>query len=90
MWFKKPKVEELKPGICECDHERCHHVGGKGKCRVDVTEETPKELRDQFPQMCWTCACQIFILDEDGGSDKPPETPIDPEIVELKKLAGMS
>ncbi len=90
MWFRKPKVEELTPGICECDHERCNHVDGRGKCQVDVTDETPKELLDRFPSQTWTCACQIYIPDKDGGDDNPPETPIEPEIVELKKLAGMS
>jgi hypothetical protein len=92
MWFRKPKPKEeaLKPGICECGHDRCHHRNGKDNCVVDLTETVSKEMRDAKPNSWWSCSCQIFILDEDDDDDDDsPETPIDPELAQLKKIAGV-
>lgn len=72
----KPRVDPpapipdppLKPGTCECDHKRCHHVGGKGQCTVayPVDKEWPNGA---------ICACMIFILDKDNDNGDEPETP---------------
>ncbi len=82
-WFRKPEV--LTPGICECDHKRCSHVDGKGRCTVAFPPGP------EFPNAAYLiCACQIFILDEDdnGGSDSVPP-PVDPELAELKRMSRL-
>lgn len=81
-WFRKPE-ETLTPGFCECDHERCMHYGGKGKCTVGYPPDA------EWPNGA-TCACMIFILDKDnGGDDEPRPEPADPEVTELKRISGL-
>ena len=64
----------LRPGTCECEHERCFHVGGKGRC----TAEFPPD--EEWPRGAY-CACQMFILDDDDDGEDAPETP-SPEALE--------
>jgi hypothetical protein len=66
----------LKPGICECEHDRCYHVGGKGKCTV----EYPKD--EEWPNGA-ICSCVVFILDDDNDDDNEPETPTPSELEKL-------
>jgi hypothetical protein len=63
----------LKPGICECEHERSTHVGGKGKCCAEYPpdKEWPRGAQ---------CACQLFILNDDDDGDDDPETPSPAEL----------
>lgn len=75
-WFRKPEV--LKPGICECSHIRCAHIGGKGRCVVSLGVAR--------------CACMIFIRDEeedDGGGEPLKPVPVDPELAELRRIAKL-
>lgn len=74
VYFLTPApVEILKPGRCECDHRRCCHKNGKGKCSAQFPpgEETP--------QWC-DCSCVLFILDEDNDDEDDPETPSPQEL----------
>ena len=94
MWpFKKKEIEietsvvELKPGICECDHNRCYHEKGVGRCHVNMDHTHKKE---DLQGIHWRCACEIYIRKSDSGGDNPPEIPDDPEVVELKKIAGLT
>lgn len=82
MWpFKKREnnpEQFLRPGLCECEHDRSAHVGGKGRCKGSFA---PDEETDY-----WTgCSCQIYIRDDEGGDDPIPETPTP---AELEKLYG--
>lgn len=63
----KPEAP-LKPGTCECDHERCSHEKGTGRCHVEYPPDKEWPLGAG-------CACQIFILDKDDGEDPVPEAP---------------
>ncbi len=68
----------MKPGKCECSHERCAHVGGKGRC---VAEYPPDKV--------WLngaiCSCQIYIpsKDDDDDGEDDPETPSPAELERL-------
>lgn len=73
-----PAPPILRPGICECEHERCAHEFGKGKCRACYPAD--KEWPDGAE-----CACQIFILDEDSDDDHQPESPSPEELERLFK-----
>ena len=81
-WFRSPETkpeEPLKPGVCQCSHNRSTHVGGKGKCKG----EFPPDEEMNY----WTdCACQIFILDKDNGGDDTPEPSPDPAVKELERM----
>lgn len=67
----------LTAGTCECDHGRCFHAGGKGKCGVGYEPKSEDNPSDR-----WTyCACQCFVLDDDDDRDGEPETP-SPEALE--------
>jgi hypothetical protein len=68
----------LRPGTCECDHERCCHIDGKGKCKAEFPPDK------EWPRGAY-CACEIFILDKDNGSDGTPQTPSPSELEELWK-----
>jgi hypothetical protein len=67
----------IMPGICECGHIRCLHVGGKGKCAKSYPPS------DKWPTGA-ICACQMFIKnnDDDDGEDEP-ETPSPEELERL-------
>ena len=87
VWILTPRPkpdplpdEVLKPGICECDHARSSHVGGKGQCTVEYPpdEEWPRGAK---------CACEIFILDDDDDEgDDEPETPSPSELEKMLQL----
>lgn len=81
--FRKPaqpaQPEYLRPGTCECGHDRCSHVDGKGKCCAGFPAD--KEWPDGAD-----CACQIFIRDDDDGPDGAPEAPSPTELEKLYKL----
>lgn len=65
----------LKPGICECGHKRCHHIGGKGECVCALYGP------DAAHKEWWGgCACRVFILDEDDDDEEEPETPSPEEL----------
>jgi hypothetical protein len=66
----------LKPGLCECKHERSCHELGKGECHAEYPpdEEWPHGAR---------CACQIFILDRDDDDKDEPKTPSPEELERL-------
>jgi hypothetical protein len=70
----------LKPGNCECDHMRCSHVEGKGKCTVMYAPKSEHNHSD-----VWTkCACNVYIPDDDDDdSDDDPETPSPSELERL-------
>lgn len=83
VWMITPKpkpaplpAEVLKPGICECGHDRCIHVGGKGRC----TAEHPSDK--EWPRGAH-CAFQLFILDDDDDDEGEPETPTPSELEKL-------
>ncbi len=76
---QSPEEEQLKPEICQCDHERCCHEKGKGKCHVGYPPGK------EWPYGA-SCACQLFIKDDDSDDDDEPETPVDPDIAELNKI----
>ena len=82
-WFKdNPNDEILTPGMCECEHERCCHDHGKGRCRVSYPPDK------EWPEGA-ECACQIFILDRDSGDGEgTPSTPVDPEVAELERMVS--
>jgi hypothetical protein len=72
---------DLKPGTCECDHMRCVHVGGTGRCTVGYPPDK------EWPEGA-LCACQVFILDDDDDSDDdtPEAPPDDPDVAELERM----
>ena len=74
-WKRKPKQEEvLRPGLCECTHNRSSHENGKGKCHA---------TEDDWPDGS-SCACQIYIrAEDDNDGDVQPETP---SLSELEKM----
>lgn len=76
MLTPNPPKLPLKPGICECEHGRCMHVSGKGRCTVQYPANVER------PYVA-TCACEIFILDEDNDDDDEPETPTPSELEKL-------
>lgn len=55
LFFKwmMPTPQPMKPGKCECTHNRSSHENGTGKCVVRTAE---------YAQ----CACQIYIADVNG------------------------
>lgn len=71
----------LTPGYCECAHDRCCHIDGKGKCKVaihGVCAEWPTGTQ---------CACQIYIFDPDNNDDDDdPEDQQTPGPLELERL----
>jgi len=69
----------LKPGVCECEHDRCNHVGGKGKCTVAY----PADL--EWPDGA-ICSCEIYIRDDDNDDGDEPETPTPSELQKLYRL----
>lgn len=77
-WFRKDALP-LTPGVCECEHDRCCHVNGRGKCQVCYPPDKEWPTGAQ-------CACQIFILDRDNDDGDEAPDPIDPEVAELNKL----
>lgn len=82
----KPTVEPaLLPGECECGHGRCFHENGKGSCHCAITEDYDGK---RLPKEEWgSCACQLFILDEDdGGDDDAPDIPVTPDVEELERI----
>jgi hypothetical protein len=90
-WKKKPEPiampvpepKPLRPGICECDHMRCCHVGGSGRCQVGY----PPNSEDNKTSEWSHCACQVFILDDDDDDgDDEPSVPVDPDVAELEKM----
>jgi hypothetical protein len=67
-WITPTPIEILKPGTCECEHMRCSHKNGRGKC----SGQWPPDEQTA----AWTeCSCLLFILDEDGDNEDDPETP---------------
>jgi len=68
--------------VCECERDRCCHVNGVGRCKVEYPPEK------DWPEGSM-CACQKFIRDDDndGGEDQPE--PVDPEVVELNRLSKL-
>lgn len=80
FWNRKPKVEEvMKPGKCECEHERCCHEKGKGKCHASFPPDK------EWPYGSG-CACQVFILDDDDDAGPLPETPTPSELEKIYQL----
>ena len=74
----KPVVptEMLKPGICECEHDRCVHKNGRGKC----CGHWPPDKETNY----WTdCSCQLFIPEKDDDAADSPETPSPSELEKL-------
>jgi len=74
--WRQKQLQHLRPGPCECEHDRSSHVNGTGRCKGmwAPDEETPE----------WNeCSCQIYIRDDDGGGDASPETPSPSELEEL-------
>ena len=64
-----------RPGLCECEHERCAHVGGKGQCSVAFPPDK------EWPGS--RCACQVYIRDNgDFGSGTIPT----PSPAELERM----
>lgn len=80
-WMRKQAEPELKPGICECDHERCYHVKGKGECTVGWPD-------DGF-EKGFKCACEIYIRDDDSGGGEDSPEPTDPAVEELERLSKL-
>jgi hypothetical protein len=79
FWQKKPEVF-LTPGTCQCSHDRCHHIDGKGKCRVEYPpcEDHPKE---------WiSCACQVYIRDDRNGGEQVDPTPSPADLEKIYQL----
>lgn len=75
MWpFTKKENEFLKPGECECGHNRCSHKNGKGRC---------KGIR-QYETYWANCSCQIYIPKKDDGGDD--DTVPAPTPAELEKM----
>lgn len=76
-----PEPPELKPGECECGHQRCSHLAGKARCLGMFPPNTFDGITE------WThCSCQIYIRKEErdpGGDQTPTPTP-----AELEKLYG--
>ena len=66
----------MKPGTCECSHDRCHHIGGKGHCAVGYEPNSEENNTGKWQY----CACQIFIRDDDDDEDDEPETPTPSEL----------
>jgi hypothetical protein len=80
----KPPSLSLKPGYCECGHERCMHTAGSGACGVGFPPDEHKKE--------WTsCACAIYIYDpdEDGDDDDTPEPEPDPSVKELERIGRL-
>ena len=74
-WFRKPEVEEpLRPGLCECEHGRCDHIKGKGRCTVEYPPDAG--------------SCMIYIRDDDSDGDDPDTEPTDP-VKELERLSKL-
>ena len=70
----------LKPGRCECQHNRCAHIHGKGKCHAGFP---PKSERNGSEEWRY-CVCQIFIpVDDDNDDEEEPETPSPSELERL-------
>ena len=89
IWWRKDKQQEvkpefLKPGDCECGHSRCCHKDGRGACSVvyDKDDDGKPYPADEH----WTCACLIYIPDDDDENDDTPDVPNDPEVVELERM----
>lgn len=79
MWWpwKKKEDEILKPGKCECDHNRSSHEKGKGKCHITFAADK------EYPFGA-SCACQVYIRDKDeGGNSYDPGTPSPAELEKL-------
>lgn len=78
-WWKQdePQPAELKPGCCECTHQRCCHERGKGRCHA---------IEPEWVEKGFICACQIFIPKKDDGGGDAPQVPVDPELAELRKM----
>lgn len=72
----QPEEPELRPGTCECTHERCAHVGGKGRCAAAFPADA------EWPKGA-VCACQMFIRDDDNNGENDPETPSPKELERL-------
>lgn len=80
----EPPSPSLKPGYCECGHERCCHERGVGACDVLIPAD------EKIAQ--GTCACQIYIFDpdEDGDdNDETPEPEPDPSVKELERISSL-
>ena len=82
MWFWRRKA--LKSGNCECGHFRCVHKNGSGACNAGISHDGGITFN-------FGCACEVYIRDDDDddGSDDEPEVPTDPEVSELKRIAGL-
>lgn len=81
MWpFTKKENEFLKPGKCECDHHRCAHKNGKGRCAGGW----PPDQETDY----WTgCSCQIYIpKKDDGGGENTVPTPTPAELEKLFQI----
>ena len=66
-WFNR-KDERLIPGDCECGHERCSHVKGKGRCMAQYPPDS--ECKE------WSeCACQLYIREDEGEDENESPTP---------------
>lgn len=66
--FTRKPAEPLKPGICECGHERCCHERGIGRCTVGYPAD------NEWPDGA-QCACKVYIFDpdaDDGDDDGLP------------------
>jgi ferredoxin-thioredoxin reductase catalytic subunit len=74
--FTPEDLSNLRPGNCECDHNRSSHIKGKWECKASIPPD------EEFNE--WTeCACQIYIEDKDNDNGDNDNTP-SPE--ELEKL----
>lgn len=77
----------LKPGECECGYPRCCHRNGMGGCCAAFCRNDAGEI---LPKNQWgTCACQIFILDDEDDDDDSEPDPVDPEVKELERMKDL-
>jgi hypothetical protein len=71
----------LKPGVCQCSHQRCAHISGKGKCYAQYKPHSKDNDTDGWLH----CGCQIYIPKKDDPPDAQPETPA-PSADELERM----
>ena len=79
--WRAREIENLRPGMCQCGHQRCSHVEGRRECKVQFTPAENGGLG-------WTrCACQTYIRDRDDNGGEPSGDPT-PSPQELEKMLG--
>lgn len=82
---------DLRPGLCECEHPRCVHIGGTHKCLAHISTD----LERSYDKDKWLgCTCQIYIPKRDDDGDRPPAPEPDhgveyPELEELRRMAQL-